>query len=73
VANGSSPAVKSWGDYWLLGASLPVQVNKESKVILGVAYTEGRDAFLKQGSAPKGVNTLAVGRWVASVGYSVSF
>jgi hypothetical protein len=73
AANGSSPAVKSWGDYWLLGASLPVQVNKESKVILGVAYTEGRDAFVKQGNTPKAVNTLAVGRWVASVGYSVSF
>lgn len=73
VANGSSPAVKSWGDYWLLGASLPVQVNKESKVILGVAYTEGRDAYTKQGNTPKSVNTLAVGRWVASLGYSVSF
>jgi uncharacterized protein (TIGR02001 family) len=73
AANGFSPAIKSWGDYWLLGASLPVQINKESKVILGVAYTEGRNAYFKQGNSPKDVNSLAVGRWVASVGYSVSF
>ena len=39
----------------------------------GSDFIEGRDAFLKQGNTPKAINTLAVGRWVASVGYSVSF
>ena len=36
AANGSSPAVKSWGNYWLIGLSMPFQVSKESKIVLGL-------------------------------------
>lgn len=73
AANDVSPAVKSWGDYWLVGVSMPFQLTKESKLTLGLAYTEGRDAFTKQGNLGRAVNSLAVGRGVATVAYSLSF
>ena len=73
MVNAADPAVKAWGDYWLLGVSMPFQISTAGKFTLGWAYTEGRDAFAKQGSAPKGVNTLAVGRGVVTVSYSHSF
>ena len=69
----TSPAMKNTGNYWLVGVTLPFQINKESKLSLGWAYTEGRDNFLKQGSAPKSVNTAAVGRGVATVSYAFTF
>jgi len=73
VANNSNPRTKAWGDYWLLGVAAPFQITKESKLTVGFAYTEGRDAFAKQGSARKAANTLAVGRGVVSVSYSYAF
>ena len=69
----TSPAMKNWGSYWLVGITLPFQINKESKLSIGWAYTEGRDNFLKQGSAPKFVNGGAVGRGVATVSYAFTF
>ena len=73
AANGSSPAVKSWGDYWLIGLSMPFQVSKESKIVLGLQYTKGSDAYTKQGNSGKSVNSLAVGKTVGTIGYSFSF
>lgn len=72
-ANKSTPATKAWGDYWLVGISLPFALAANQKVTLGFAYTEGRRAFTKQGNAPKAINTLALGRGVASLSYSYSF
>lgn len=69
----SSPATKNWGSYWLVGLTLPIQINKESKLSIGWAYTEGRENFFKQGSAPKSVNTGAVGRGVTTVSYAFTF
>lgn len=69
----TSPAMKNTGNYWLVGINLPFQINKESKLNLGFAYTEGRDNFLKQGNAPKTVNTGAVGRGVVTVSYAFTF
>ncbi|MEO6244546.1 MAG: hypothetical protein ABIQ12_03845 [Opitutaceae bacterium] len=69
----STPATKNWGEYWLLGFTLPFQLSKDQKLSLGWAYTEGRKNFFKQGSAPKSVNTGAVGRGVATVSYTFSF
>ncbi len=69
----SSPATKNWGEYWLAGVSLPFQINKDSKLTVGWAYTKGSDNFLKTGRAPKSANAAAVGRGVVSVGYSVTF
>jgi len=73
ASNGSSPAVKSWGDYWLIGLSMPFQVSKESKIVLGLQYTKGSDAYTKQGNFGKSVNSLAVGKTVGTIGYSFSF
>lgn len=73
AANDTNPAVKSWGDYWLVGVSLPFQLNKDSKLTLGLAYTEGRNAYTKQGNFGKAPNSLAVGRGVATVSYSLAF
>jgi len=73
AANGASPSVKSWGNYWLVGLSMPFQISKESKVVLGLQYTEGSDAFTKQGNLGKSANTLAVGRGVGTIAYSLSY
>lgn len=72
-ANDATPSVKAWGDYWLLGVSLPFQLDKNSKLTVGFAYTEGRNAFTKAGTLPKSPNSLALGRGVTTIAYSVSF
>jgi uncharacterized protein (TIGR02001 family) len=69
----TNPHMKNWGDYWLAGVSLPFQINKESKVVIGWTYTEGGQNFLKQGSAPKVENAGAAGRGVFSLSYSITF
>jgi uncharacterized protein (TIGR02001 family) len=73
IAKNFTPKVKAWGDYWLAGVSAPVQINKDSKLVLGAAYTKGTNQWVKQGGTPRSRNTLAVGRPVFSVSYSYSF
>ncbi len=73
VANDTTPKVKSWGDYWLVGVAMPFQVSKEAKLSVGFAYTEGRNAFTKQGGLAKATNSLAVGRGVVTLSYAWSF
>jgi hypothetical protein len=73
AANKTSPDVKAWGDYWLLGVSMPFQFAPNQKVTVGFAYTEGRRAFTKQGSRPRATNPLAIGRGVASISYAYTF
>lgn len=72
-ANNTTPDVKAWGDYWFVGVSAPFQLTPASKLVIGFAYTEGRDAFTKQGTAPRSANTGAIGRGVASISYSHIF
>ena len=69
----TNPPVRNTGDYWLAGVTLPFQINKESKLSLGWAYTRGSENFLKQGSAPKVENAAAAGRGVLSVAYAITF
>ncbi len=73
AANDVSPAVKAWGDYWLVGVSMPFQISKESKLTAGFAYTEGTNAYTKAGNTPRSPNGLAVGRGVVTVSYSYAF
>jgi uncharacterized protein (TIGR02001 family) len=73
AANNTTPDVKSWGDYWLVGVSMPFQLDKTSKLVVGFAYTEGRNAYLKQGNFGKAPNSLAVGRGVVTLSYAMSF
>jgi uncharacterized protein (TIGR02001 family) len=69
----TSPQVKNWGDYWQVGVSAPFTVTKNSKFIIGVAYTEGSGNYLKQGTDGKVKNTAAVGRGVITASYAITF
>lgn len=73
VARDGNPRTKAWGDYWLVGVAMPFQINKESKLTIGLAYSEGRNAFFKTGTFPKAGNSLAVGKSVFSVSYAWTF
>ncbi|HUR58741.1 MAG TPA: TorF family putative porin [Opitutaceae bacterium] len=72
-AENTSPDIKNWGDYYLVGASMPFQINATNKLTVGLAYTKGSNNFLKQGSAPRSENSAAVGRGVATVAWAISF
>ena len=65
--------VRNYGNYYLVGVALPFQVTKDSKLTLGFAYTKGSENFIKVGTAPKSLNTAAVGRGVATVSYAFTF
>lgn len=69
----TNPSVKNYGDYWLVGVSMPFQVSKNSKVIAGLAYTEGSNNYFKQSGSPKVENTGAVGRGVFTLSYAITF
>ena len=73
VVNGSVPTVKSWGNYWLAGFTVPLQYGKHSQVSIGWAYTKGTDAYTKQAGIPKEVNVAAVGRGVTTISYAWAF
>jgi uncharacterized protein (TIGR02001 family) len=70
---GANPDVRSYGNYWLVGVSMPFTVNKAGTLTIGFAYTEGTDAYNKQNGSPKSVNTAAVGRGVVTLGYIWTF
>jgi len=69
----SSPSTKAWGDYWSLDVKMPFALSANSKLILGWTYAEGRKAYVKQGTAPKAPNSLAVGRGFVTVSYAYTF
>ena len=67
------PSVKNWGDYYLLGVSLPFAITKAAALTVGFAYTRGSGNFLKRGSDPKVGNTAAGGRGVVTLSYAYTF
>lgn len=69
----TDPKMKNWGDYWLVGVSMPFQVSSNSKLTLGVSYTKGSNNYLKQGTAPRFWNSMAAARGFATVSYVMSF
>lgn len=73
AANHASPDVKAWGQYWLFGVAAPFQITPKSKLTLGFAYTEGKKAYTKAGNFGKVPNSLALGRGVATISYSMTF
>ncbi|MEO6567375.1 MAG: hypothetical protein ABIO94_01325 [Opitutaceae bacterium] len=73
VVRKGSPQAKAWGKYWSVGVAMPYQITKNSKFVVGFAYAKGEDAFFKQGTAPKAVNSLAMGRGVVSASYAWTF
>lgn len=73
VVKDGNPGTKSWGEYWLLGVSAPFQITKQSKFTIGVAYTSGRNDFIKTGNFGKVKNPLEDDRTVVTASYSFSF
>lgn len=73
AAKGANPAVKNWGDYYLIGVAMPFTVGKSGKLSIGYAYTKGSSNFFKAGSTPQVENTAALGRGVATVSYAYTF
>ena len=73
AARNASPALTNYGDYYLVGVSMPIQITKESKLALGYAYTKGTGNYYKQSGSPKSLNTAAVGRGVAALTYTYTF
>lgn len=69
----TSPAMKNTGNYYLVGVTMPFQVTKDSKFLVGFAYTKGSDNYFKQGTAPRFKNTGAVGRGVVTLSYAITF
>jgi uncharacterized protein (TIGR02001 family) len=72
-AENSSPSTKAWGNYWLIGVAMPFQIAPNQKITLGVAYTEGSDAYTKLGTAPRSPNAGAMDKIVGSIAYSFTF
>ena len=72
-APNNTPDIKNWGDYYLLGVAAPFQINKESKLTIGWAYTKGTSNFTKQGTDGKVANSAAVGRGVVTLSYAYTF
>ncbi len=72
VRANASPEEKNWGDYWMLGAAVPVQVTTQSKLTIAVGYSDGRNNFYKQGSLPQQTNERAHGQTAVTLSYSIS-
>ena len=73
AADDTTPSVKNYGNYWLVGVSAPFTINAASKLIVGIAYTEGNDNYFKQSGSAKAVNTAAEGRGVFTLSYAYTF
>ena len=76
AAEDTSPDVKNYGNYWLVGVTLPFAFGKDGAdgtFKLGWAYTKGSDNFFKQGTAGKSANAAALGRGVVTVSYAFKF
>jgi uncharacterized protein (TIGR02001 family) len=73
AADNTTPDLKNYGDYWLVGVSAPFAINAASKIIVGVAYTQGTNNYFKQSGSPKVTNTAAEGRGVFTLSYAYTF
>ncbi|MBI2496768.1 MAG: hypothetical protein HYV75_02170 [Opitutae bacterium] len=69
----TSPAIKNWGDYRLVGVAVPYQFSPHSSITIGWAYTTGTNNYLKQGTAGREANPDAVGRGVFTLSYTCTF
>lgn len=73
AADNTSPDVKNYGDYWLVGVTAPFNINSTSKILVGVAYTDGSNNYFKQSGSPRVQNTAAIGRGVFTLSYAITF
>lgn len=72
-AENTTPDIRNYGNYWLIGVAAPFQITKESKLTIGLAYTKGWNNFLKQQGSPQVANSAAVEKVVFSVSYGYTF
>ena len=68
----TTPPVKNWGDYWMLGVAIPVQVSARSKVVAAITYSKGSNNFFKQGTLPRERNENARGATAVTLTYSLT-
>lgn len=68
----ATPAVKNWGDYWLVGVSLPYQISARGRVLLNVTYSEGRNNYFKPTGSPRSANGNAASGAAVTLSYSVT-
>jgi uncharacterized protein (TIGR02001 family) len=71
--NRASPRVKSGGNYWLVGVTLPWTLPGRFTIKVGWAYTRGTGAYLESAGSPRTGNALEAGRGVATVTLNVTF
>lgn len=70
---GASPRITNDGSYFQVGVTAPFQVTKNSKLVVGFAFTGALDNTNSALGVPKTDNSLGVTHGVASLSYSVSF
>jgi Bacterial protein of unknown function (Gcw_chp). len=68
----ASPPTKNWGDYYTLGARIPVTLTARSQLALGLTHSLGRNHFFKQGTAPKYKNPDAGNHTAVTLSYTFS-
>jgi uncharacterized protein (TIGR02001 family) len=73
VTAGAAPRKRNWGDYWLVGVAVPVQVSMHSKIVIGFTYSEGRNNFYKQSGLPKQINKDAGRHGALSLSYAITY
>lgn len=72
-AENTTPDIKNWGEYWLIGVSAPFQLTTKSKLTIGLAYTKGWGNYLKQPGSAAVQNPAAVEKVVFSLSYAYTF
>lgn len=72
VTAGASPKEKNWGDYYTIGARLPVTISTRSQIALGLTHSIGRNNFFKQAGAPKYENPDAGSHTAVTLSYTFS-
>lgn len=69
----ANPRARNWGDYWLLGVAVPIQVTMHSKIVIGFTYSDGRNNFYKQPGSPQQINEDAGRHGALSLSYSITY
>ncbi len=70
ITRDASPQTKNWGDYYTVGARIPVTIGARSQIALGLTHSLGRNNFFKQGTAPKHRNPAAGHHTAVTLSYT---
>ncbi len=72
ITDGASPPTKNWGDYYTVGARIPVTIGARSQLALGLTHSLGRKNFFKPAGAPKYRNPDAGNHTAVTLSYTHS-